>query len=114
MDCSPPDFFVHGIFQQEYWNGLPFPSTGDLPDPRIEPMSLVSPALAGDFFDTAACGNLKIKKNTVKKINPVIYMHKYLRGTVLIFVTLKSIEIIWIDRCIEAWVYRWVFDKASI
>ena len=24
---------------QEYWNGLPFPSPGDLPDPGIEPWS---------------------------------------------------------------------------
>ena len=23
--------------RQEYWNGLPFPSPGDLPDPDIEP-----------------------------------------------------------------------------
>ena len=25
--------------RQEYWSGLPFPSPGDLPDPRIEPRS---------------------------------------------------------------------------
>ena len=35
---------------QEYWSGLPFPAPGDLPDPGIEPMSLVFPALAGGFF----------------------------------------------------------------
>ena len=23
--------------RQEYWSGLPFPSSGDLPDPGIEP-----------------------------------------------------------------------------
>ena len=23
--------------RQEYWSGLPFPSPGDLPDPRIKP-----------------------------------------------------------------------------
>ena len=39
-----------GFPRQEYWSGLPFPSPGDLPDPGIEPMSLVSPALAGGFF----------------------------------------------------------------
>ena len=33
--------------RQEYWSGLPFPSSGDLSDPEIEP---VSPALAGGFF----------------------------------------------------------------
>ena len=29
---------------QEYWSGLPFPPSGDFPDPGIEPMSPVSPA----------------------------------------------------------------------
>ena len=33
--------------KQEYWSELPFPPPGDLPDPGIEPMSLVSPALTG-------------------------------------------------------------------
>ena len=28
-----------GLFKQEYWSGLPFPSLGDLPDPGIEPRS---------------------------------------------------------------------------
>ena len=32
---------------QEYWSGLPFSLAGDIPDPRIKP---VSPALAGGFF----------------------------------------------------------------
>ena len=30
------------------------PSPGDLPDPGIEPASLMSPALAGRFFTTRA------------------------------------------------------------
>ena len=38
--------------RQEYWSGLPFPPPGDLPNPRIEPASLASPALAGGFFTT--------------------------------------------------------------
>ena len=29
--------------RQEYWSGLPFPSSGDLPDPGIEPISLAFP-----------------------------------------------------------------------
>ena len=36
-----------GFSRQEYWSGLPFPSPGDLPNPRIEP---VSPALQTDRF----------------------------------------------------------------
>ena len=34
-----------GFYRQECWSGLPFPSPGDLPDPRIEPGS---PALQAD------------------------------------------------------------------
>ena len=36
--CQPP-LFVR-FSRQEYWSGLPFPSPGDLPDPRIELRSL--------------------------------------------------------------------------
>ena len=39
-----------GFSRQEYWNGLPCPPPGDLPDPEIKPMSLISPVLAGNFF----------------------------------------------------------------
>ena len=35
---------------QEYWNGLPCPPPEDLPNPETEPVSPVSPALAGGFF----------------------------------------------------------------
>ena len=41
-----------GFSRQEYWSGLPFPTPGHLPDPGIEPSSLVSPVLAGGFFTT--------------------------------------------------------------
>ena len=39
-----------GFSKKEYWSGLPCPSPGDLPNPGIEPSSLMSPALAGRFF----------------------------------------------------------------
>ena len=39
MDCSPPGSSVYGILRQEYWSGLPFPSSGDLPNPGIKPRS---------------------------------------------------------------------------
>ena len=40
--------------RQEYWSGLPLSIPGDLPNPGIEPASLVSPTLAGRFFTTTA------------------------------------------------------------
>ena len=36
-----------GFPRQEYWTGLPFLSLSDLPNPGIEPISPVSPSLAG-------------------------------------------------------------------
>ena len=43
-----------GFSRQEYWSGLPFPSSGDLPDPGIQPASVASPALADEFFTSSA------------------------------------------------------------
>ena len=45
-----------GFSRQEYWSGLLFPSPGDLSNPRVEPGSLASPALAGRFFTNAPPG----------------------------------------------------------
>ena len=42
--CNPLSM---GFPRQEYWNGLPIPSPGDLPNPGMEPMS---PTLTGGFF----------------------------------------------------------------
>ena len=40
--------------QQGFWSGLPFPTPGEFPDTGIKPVSLASPALAGQFFTTSA------------------------------------------------------------
>ena len=53
MDYSPLGSSVHGILQARILEWVPFPSPGDLPDPGIEPSSLMSPALAGRFFSTS-------------------------------------------------------------
>ena len=48
--CQAP--LSMGFFRQEYWSRLSCPPPGDLPNPGIEPTSLMSPALAGRFFTT--------------------------------------------------------------
>ena len=50
--CQTP--LSMGFSRQEYWSGFSFPPPGDLPDPGIKPMSLMSPALAGGLFATSA------------------------------------------------------------
>ena len=49
---APPSM---GFFKQEYWNGLPFPSPGDLPDPGIKP---ASPAWQADSLPSELPGKL--------------------------------------------------------
>ena len=59
--------------RQEYWDGLPFPSLRDLPDPGIE---LTSPSLAGGCFTAeppgkpisiwGKCQLVNVLKNTHK------------------------------------------------
>ena len=47
-----------GFSRQEYWNGLPFPSPGDLPNPGIEPGS---PALQTDALPSEPLGKPTVK-----------------------------------------------------
>ena len=97
MNYSPPGSSVHGIFQarilklvaisyfrefsqprdwtwvswvsrQEYWSGLPFPTSGDFPNIGIEPGSPgspVSPELAGRYFTIVVLGKPKLEKNKI-------------------------------------------------
>ena len=63
-----------GFPRQEYWSGLPFPSPRDLLDPGIESSSLVSPALANEFFTTSAIWEaIYVSKQCVKR-----YVHIFL------------------------------------
>ena len=45
-----------GFSRQEYWSRLPFPSPGDLPDPRMEPRS---PALQAEASPSEPSGKPK-------------------------------------------------------
>ena len=56
--CQAP--FSMGFSMQENWGGLPFSPPADLPDPGVEPMFLVFPALTGGFFTTEPPGQLNI------------------------------------------------------
>ena len=47
---APPSM---GFSRQEYWNGLPFPSPGDLPNPGIKPWS---PSFQADALPSEPSG----------------------------------------------------------
>ena len=54
MDCSLPGSWVHGILHARILEWVAMPPPGDLPDPGIKPVSLMSHALAGRFFHSSA------------------------------------------------------------
>ena len=53
-----------GFSRQEYWNGLPFPSPEDLPNPGIEPGS---PTLQADALPSELPGKPPIKLKEEEK-----------------------------------------------
>ena len=82
VDCQTP--LSMEFSRQEYWNGWPFPSPGDLPNPGIKPVSLVSPALAGKFFTSWATGKPRDQA----------------------LVTLKYVNTIW-SNCFQIFLWCW-------
>ena len=82
VDCQTP--LSMEFSRQEYWNGWPFPSPGDLPNPGIKPVSLVSPALAGKFSTSWATGKPRDQA----------------------LVTLKYVSTIW-SNCFQIFLWCW-------
>ena len=82
--CDPIDLACQASLsmefsKQKYWNRLPFPSPGYLPDPGIKLVSLASLALEGKFFTTSTTTvyyfyiyysslSRHDKKNTIQKV----------------------------------------------
>ena len=68
-----------GFSRQEYWSGLPYAPSGDLPDPGIKPASLMSPALTVGSLPLAPPGkpvnDSKYKFNINTKLN--LYLAKF-------------------------------------
>ena len=58
--CQAP--LSTGVSRQDYWSGFPYPPSGVLPDPGIESMSFMSPALASGFFTPSAAWEAKFRQ----------------------------------------------------
>ena len=58
-----------GFCRQEFWSGMPCPPPGDLSEPGIEPVSLMSPALAGGFFISSATWKVENMKQIRRKLS---------------------------------------------
>ena len=74
MDCSLSGSSVHGIFKARIleWVAISFPR--DLPNPEMELMSPVSPALGGRFFTIEPSGKTRFSTK------PYCYWKKKKKG----------------------------------
>ena len=64
--------------RQEYWSELPFPSPRDLPNPGIEPVSLVFPVLAGiQHTNTYALSCTQVPTHRPGLLGTCIHKHAY-------------------------------------
>ena len=83
------------------WVAMPH-SPGDLPDPGIELMSLMSPALAGRFFTTSTmweAHNSSLEHSKLCKRNPISIVHHFPippRRQLLIYLLFLWICLFWI------------------
>ena len=85
MDCSPPCSSVHGISQARILEWVAISFSGDVPNLRIEPVSL---ALAGRLFTTEPLAKpfiynrIRLKNKSPNSVNrsvdkqSIIYLYK--------------------------------------
>ena len=72
LGCSLPGFPVHGILQERILEWVAVSSFRDLPDPGIEPTSLISPTLAAGFFTTSTtCLLMAVGESPEQKQEPL-------------------------------------------
>ena len=80
VNHSLPGSSIHGILQARKLEWVAMPSSGDLPDPGIEPVSvsLMSPALSGGFFTTSGLRSPPLQYSTtvLSILSPPQIIHK--------------------------------------
>ena len=82
--CQDP--LSMGSPRQEYWSGLPFPSPEDLPNPGIEPLSLVSDRERYVSYDITYMQNLK------NDTNELIYIQNWAKWIYTMVRVLRNSE----------------------
>ena len=93
-----------GLSWQEYWSGLPFPPPGDLLNPRMEPLSPVSPVLADGFFITEQPGKLSSLSIPVLCMNDIIQYKIFCIVFSLIIMSVKSFHTVVTEvKCLIEW-----------
>ena len=82
MDCSPPASSSMEFSRQEYWRHLPFPSSGNLPNPGIKPRSPTmqadsSPAEPLGKPKNTGVGSLSFSRGSSQPRNQIFFLPCY-------------------------------------
>ena len=67
-----------GFSNKEHWSGLPCPPPGNLPNSRIQPVSLMFPALAGRFFTTSTTREAHVCISLSLSLSLSLYIYIYI------------------------------------
>ena len=112
MDCSLPCSSVHGILQARILEWVAMPSSGDLPNPGIEPAFPVAPALQVDSLLLSHQGTAECYYTEL-----INYIGEYGReklGRVLNYLNSSRIPFVWqLQRIIDTWqkVYKRIWGN---
>ena len=88
--------------KQEHWSRLPCPPPGDLPDPGIEPVSLMSPAMAGMFFTTRATWDWMLII-----IEYISYLWRLLLIFLVVLIFLKNV-------LVNFWILKYLYSRHKL
>ena len=83
-----------GFSRQEHWSGLLCPPPGDLPDPGIEPTTLMSPPLVGGFFTTSVIWEAQTHVWILIDFHNLIIKESHSLN-----ITSKNNVLLWTERC---------------
>ena len=112
MDYSLPGSSAHGIShgqRQECWNGLPFPSSGDLPNPGIYPSLL---HLQVDFLPLSYQGSpLEITLESKGSKDSVFILTLDLILVLFHHISLLN-RIQYLTSCMKFWILESAYDFA--
>ena len=105
--CQAP--LSMGFSMQEYWSGLPCSPPRDLPNLRIKPESLMSPALTGRFFTTSATWDAQTIQKIIVKRKKYIYIYTHFPFTLSAFYFIPNFHARGITVPISSSPSQWYF-----
>ena len=101
------------FYKQEYFSGLLCPPPGDLPNPGIEPSSLLSPALTGRFFTTGTIWKAPLSMYMYQIANILWVIKKareFRKTSTSALLTMPKPSTVWITANCGKFLKRWKYQ----